>query len=71
MKMPYLTKWLLVEIITFYGLIVSAIAYLLIAGLLKFKRTNLVKKSEEIMYGKVDFIEATHNLYFYFGLSAT
>lgn len=69
--MSYLTKWLLVEIITFYGLIASAIIYLFVGAIFKFKRENLLKKSLDRLQRKTDFIQATHNLYFYFGLTTT
>ena len=61
-------KWLMVEIITFYGLIVSAIIYLFCASMWSFKRSNFTSKESSDI---TDFLSYTEDLYYYFGLNTT
>lgn len=42
--MPKLTQWLIIEIFTFYGLIISAMIYLFNSSMCNFKRHNFLPK---------------------------
>lgn len=66
--MPLLQNWLIVEIITFYGLIISAIVFLLFSSLFKFKSEVFVDKNSK---DTTDFITYSSDLYKYFGLCTT
>lgn len=65
--MPKLHKWLLIEIITFYSLIGSAILYLFLASLFSFKRGDLIGEENK----KADFLTWTEDIYYSFGLTTT
>ena len=65
--MPRLHKWFIIEIITFYSLIASAILYLFMASIFPFKRTDLL-----VEYNKnSDFLTWSSDIYDQFGLGAT
>ena len=65
--MPRLHKWLIIEIITFYSLIGSAILYLFLASLISFKRGGLLGSDNK----KTDFLIWSEDIYYHFGLTAT
>ena len=58
----------MVEIITFYGLILSAIIYLIFCAIFKLDAYYFVISEEK---GKIDFITWSEGIYKYFGLLMT
>jgi len=66
--MPQLHKWLLLEIITFYGLIVSAVIFLVLSSLIKIEaRVFAIEEDRDT----TDYITWSQGLYKYFGLCMT
>lgn len=63
---PQLSNWILIEITTFYGLILSAVLFLLFSSL--FKLTQTFREDE---YATTDFINWSKDSYKYFGLFMT
>jgi hypothetical protein len=72
--MPQLHKWLLLEIITFYGLIVSAVIFLVLSSLFKIGaalvEAGLLPAIQEDR-DTTDYITWSKGLYKYFGLCMT
>jgi hypothetical protein len=66
--MPQLHKWLLLEIITFYGLIVSAVIFLVLSSLFKIEAGLLTIQADR---DTTDYITWSKGLYKYFGLCMT
>jgi hypothetical protein len=66
--MPQLHKWLLLEIITFYGLIVSAVIFLVLSSLFKIEAAlSAIQEDRDT----TDYITWSKGLYKYFGLCMT
>jgi hypothetical protein len=57
-----------VEIITFYSQIFSVVIYLILASIMKIKRTDYLTDKK---YFESDFLEWTNDIYYYFGLAVT
>jgi len=63
-----LHRWFLTEIFTFYGLLASAVVYLLFAAIFTVKTDKFVILEERI---NTDFITWSDELYRYFGICMT
>lgn len=63
-----LHRWFLTEIITFYGLLASAVVYLLFAAVFQVKTDKFVFQKERCY---TDFITWSQELYRYFGMTMT
>ena len=65
-QMPELHKWFMIEIISFYSLILSAIIYLFLGSLFTFKRGGLLTDDKK----DTDFLTWTEDVYYQFGLTS-
>jgi hypothetical protein len=63
-----LHHWFLTEILTFYGLLASAVVYLLFAAVFHVKTDKFVFTEERV---NTDFITWSQELYRYFGICMT